>query len=165
MIFGVDWRVVASIVLILVILWMFAVPSETQRKRRKELQEQLKRKRARTGPGPLTYPKLIITGITARRGDTTTLITNMTGKTTLDFNGIASGNYSETIYVRLSGDGAVTQFNAEASARSTYERGDYGLLAITMSPGVVTQRNIIPENLPFGVEPFQLEFSVMVNAK
>lgn len=165
MIFGLDWRVVASIVVILFIVWMIVVPSEAQRTRRKERQEQLKRKKARGATTPLTYPKLSITGITARRAVTTTLITNVSGSTQLNFNGIASGNYSETIYVRLSGEGELTQFNTETAAQAAYVRGDYGILAVTMSPGVVTQRNVVPTNLPIGVEPFNIEFSVMVIAK
>lgn len=158
-----DWRVWASLALIgLILYWAFVPPKA----KRKELFEQMKRKQKRAErieTRPKTYTQLMITGLTARRGDSVIMLTSG-GTNTLTFDGIAQGHYSETVYVVVSGEGEIKQHTTETLAQNDYKKGDYGILAVTMSPGTITQRNIVPEII-HSSNAFQLEFSARVNPK
>lgn len=159
-----DWRVLASLALIALILYWSFVPTKAKRK---ELFEQMQRKQRQAKyiePSLRTYTQLMITGMTARRGDTSILLTNLSGMPTVNFDGIAQGVYSETVYIRLTGDGEVQQYPTETLVQNAYTKGDYGLVALTMSPGNITQRNIVPEII-HPSNAFNLEFIFRVNPK
>lgn len=162
--FGLDWQAWGSIALVLLILYYSFVPPKGKRI---EYFEQIKRQKRldeRNQARPKTYTALALTGITARRGDSTTLVINDFSKVSVNFNGIAQGHYSETVYIVVTGDGEVKQHSTESLAQSDYKKGDYGILALTMAPGAITQRNIVPEIIHKD-NAFDLEFSVRVSAK
>lgn len=161
---GVEWKALASIVLILVILYYAFVPSKGKRVEYFEQLKRQKRRDERNQARPKTYTSLSVLGITARRGDSTTLVINDFSKVAVDFTGIAQGHYSETVYIVVTGDGEVKQHSTESLAQSDYKKGDYGILALTMAPGAITQRNIVPEIIHKD-NAFDLEFSVQVSAK
>lgn len=159
-----DWRVYGSIIAMALILLMILVPTEATKTKRAEATLRRKRQLDCVGATPMTYAKLGINGVTARRGDTATIVTNTSNKLELVFDGISSGHYSETIFVCLSGEGVVTQYSTEALAQAAYKKGDYGIVAITMSPGTISQRSIVPEIIHES-NAFSLEFSFRVIGK
>lgn len=159
-----EWRVWASLGLLLVILYFAFVPTKGKRVEFFEQAKRQKRRDERDKARPKTYTSLAVTGITARRGDSTTLVINDFSKVIVEFPGIAQGHYSETIYIVVTGDGAVKRHNTESLAQADYNKGDYGIMALTMSPGTITQRNIVPLVIHKD-NAFDLEFSVRVSAK
>lgn len=161
---GLEWRVWASLGLVLIILYFAFVPSKGKRTEYFEQLKRQKRRDERNQARPKTYASLAVTGITARRGDSATLVINDFSKVIIAFNGIAQGHYSETVYIVVTGDGEVKQHSTESLAQSDYKKGDYGILALTMAPGAITQRSIVPE-IVHKDNAFALEFSVRVSAK
>jgi len=161
--FDFDWRVLGSIALTLVIVYFAFVPFKGKRTEFFRQQKRNKRLEDHNKARPKTYTALTVLGITARRGDSVTLIIADFSKVILTFNGIAQGNYSETIYLVVTGDGGVKQHTNEVLARSDYTKGDYGIVAVTMAPGAITQRSIVPDTVHKD-NAFDLEFSVRVSA-
>ncbi|ABY63206.1 hypothetical protein ST201phi2-1p381 [Pseudomonas phage 201phi2-1] len=159
-----DWRVYASLGLVFLILYMLVVPPKAAREK---LVVQAKRKKRNAENGivePKTYTSIKITGITARRGDSTVYLTALGGNDTITFEGIAKGNYSETAYVLIDGQGQMKQHPTEVLVQNEYRKGDWGILAVTMSPGNVTQRSIVP-GVIHESNAFKIELSMHVNPK
>lgn len=152
-----DWRVYGSILMIIIIGILFLIPSKASRENKLLLQKQEARKAANNSNDIIT--SVGIMDVRATRGNSVTIITNPTGERTIEFKGIVSGHYSETVYLHLDGKGVITTYRTEALAQSAFKKGDYGILAVTRSPGVLIQRHIVPE-IVHSDNAFSLELSL-----
>ncbi len=162
--FELDWRVWASLALVLIILYMLIIPNKAKRAEYFEQQKRQKRHADRVQARPKTYPLIQVTSLTARRGDTVTVVTMDGQNNLIAFGGIAEGHYSETVFLVVTGEGEIKQFPNEVLAQNAYQKGDYGILAVTMAPGIIGQRSIVPEVI-HPDNAYTMEFSARVSAK
>jgi len=159
-----NWQAYGSLVVLFLILYMVFVPNAAMREKRAQAAKLKKRREANGIAQPRTFSSIQVTGITARRDQSTIALTTMGADDIIEFEGISKGNYSETVYVVVDGQGNLKKHHTEVLAQGSYRKGDWGILAVTMSPGNVTQRSIVPQVIHES-NAFKLELSIVVNPK
>lgn len=156
---------ILSLLLLAAIVWMWLNPTEAMRQRRTERQKQISRKKAhkaKQDAGEIA-PIIGINSVTAMRGDSTHHLTRIMNHV-INFPGIEKGYFSETVYVVVNGHGVLTQFTTEVAAQNAYQKGDYGISAITMSKGVLQTRDIKPDIIHED-NVFKLIFGMVLSSK
>lgn len=159
-----DWRVIGSSLLLVWIFYMLMVPTRSMIEKRKKLSISNNKRVSSSIKQNLVFQHLIVTGVNIRRHTTFTTLTNTNNQYYVSFNMVSTGQHSETIYVLVSSNGIITQFPTEILAQKSYVEGDYGIIAITMEPGVIHQRSIVPDGID-KANSFTIELSLMVLSK
>lgn len=157
-----EYKVGLSVLFLLAILWMLFVPSKQLRVQMQKDYE-LKQKRQNRISERTVHEALGITGIMAHRGESTTFLTDIKPYVVL-FAGIAKGFFSDTVFIVVDGDGKVQQFTTEVLAQNAFKKGDYGITALTMSDGIVTTRNVVPDTV-HETNSFRLQYNFVLNPK
>lgn len=157
-----EYKVVLSGLLVVAILWMFFVPSK-QLRTQMQKDYELKQKRKNRISERATHEALGITGIMAHRGESTTFLTNIKPYVVL-FAGIAKGFFSDTVFIVVNDTGEVKQYATEVLAQNAFKKGDYGITALTMSDGIVTTRNVVPDTV-HETNSFRLQYNFVLNPK
>lgn len=82
----------------------------------------------------------------------------------IGFSGIAKGDYSETVYIKVNLDGSILAFKTEAMAKRTWQKNDCGIVAVTSDATGLKFRDI-PPHADIGKDMFKVRFDFMVNDK
>lgn len=159
-----DWLVIVSTFLVISILYMLANPVRTTKVRQKIPATGNDHSVTNGQVCSGTYSLVAITGVYLRRNNTVIALTSIQNQTNLDFIGIRKGDASETVYVLVAKDGVITQFSTVVQAQRAYVKGDYGIVAVTMSSGAIHQRSIVPDTID-SENSYNVEFSLAVASK
>lgn len=144
------------------ILFMFFVPNRRIREERRAVWEIEKRRNPR-GNSRTASEVIGIHGIMAHRGESTTFLTDIEAQL-VHFIGITKGYFSDTVFLVVTGDGKITQFDNEVLAQNAFKKGDYGITAMTMSDGKLTTRDIVPDVIHED-NAYRLQYSFILQTK
>lgn len=137
-----NWAVIACIALIIYIVYGIFFPPKWYSAKLDE-DAALKAKRdARTYVRNAAMA-IGIHSVYYERGRTTGVIRKRTPQVFL-FQGIARGDFSETLYLKVDQDGGITHFETDIAAKAAFIDSDIGIVAVTTSDDQIRFRDIDP---------------------
>lgn len=156
-----NLMVIACIALLLYSAYAILIPPKWYRAKLDE-DDALKAKRKARTYVRTAAMMIGIYSVSYERGHTTGIITKRTPQVFV-FNGIARGDFSETLYLKVDQDGDITHFETDIAAKAAFIDSDLGIVAVTTSDDLMRFRDIEPPSVT-DREMFKVRFTYVTSS-
>lgn len=156
-----NWQVYAGLMLIGYILWAVLVPPKWYRDKLNK-DDALKAIRASRTYVRDVVKVIGIQSVFFERGHTSGVL-NKRAPQVFTFNGIARGDFSQTIYLRVDQDGSLYDYDTDLAAQAAYRESDLGIVAVTVSDSQIRFRDIQPKGVT-AEDMFKVRFNFVTGS-